>query len=35
VFPVGPGFNPQSPAFKQAQAACGGGPSGGGTAGGA
>ena len=28
VFPVGPGFNPQSPAFKQAQSACGFGPSG-------
>ncbi len=26
VFPVGPDFNPQSPAFKQAQASCGGGP---------
>ena len=26
VFPVGPGFNPQAPAFKQAQAACGFGP---------
>ena len=26
VFPVGPEFNPQTPAFKQAQAACGGGP---------
>jgi hypothetical protein len=26
VFPVGPGFNIQSPAFKQAQAACGRGP---------
>lgn len=30
VFPIGPGFNPQSPAFKQAQAACGRGPLGGG-----
>ena len=28
VFPVGPDFDPQSPAFKQAQAACGIGPSG-------
>ena len=28
VFPVGAGFNPDSPAFKQAQAACGIGPSG-------
>jgi hypothetical protein len=26
VFPVGPSFNPQSPAFKQAQTACGFGP---------
>jgi len=26
VFPVGPAFNPQSPAFKQAQGACGNGP---------
>jgi len=30
VFPVGPDFNPQSPGFKQAQSACGFGPSGGG-----
>jgi hypothetical protein len=29
VFPVGPEFNIQSPAFKQAQAACGFGPGGG------
>jgi hypothetical protein len=28
VFPVGPSFNVQSPAFKEAQAACGFGPSG-------
>jgi len=28
AFPVGPGFNPQSPAFEQAQKACGNGPSG-------
>ncbi|HTP19476.1 MAG TPA: hypothetical protein VMJ65_07725 [Solirubrobacteraceae bacterium] len=27
VFPVGPSFNPESPAFKQAQAVCGFGPS--------
>lgn len=26
VFPVGPSFNLQSPAFEQAQAACGRGP---------
>jgi hypothetical protein len=26
VFPVGPDFNPESPAFKQAQASCGNGP---------
>jgi hypothetical protein len=26
AFPVGPSFNPQSPAFKQAQSACGIGP---------
>ena len=26
VFPIGPTFSPQSPAFKQAQAACGFGP---------
>ncbi len=29
VFAVRPGFNPQAPAFKQAQAACGFGPLGG------
>jgi hypothetical protein len=29
VFPVGPDFNPQSPAFQHAQSACGMGPSGG------
>jgi hypothetical protein len=28
AFPVGPGFNPQSPAFEQAQKSCGMGPSG-------
>ena len=28
VFPVGPDFNPQSPAFQQAQSSCGSGPSG-------
>jgi hypothetical protein len=28
-FAVGSGFNPDSPAFKQAQAACGDGPGGG------
>ena len=29
VFPVGPAFDPQTPAFKEAQAACGFGPGGG------